>query len=517
MATTKNTMKSRMDNNRLALVALLLAALALVGWAYFGTYSSIVQKWFSDAAFSHGVLIMPISLWLAWRKRNELAASRFEPSVVGVLAVILCVLAWIVARGSGVLVIEQLAAVVLVPALVLTALGLSATRVLLVPLAFLLFMVPFGRGLVPSLMQATADFATLLLQWTGIPVLRSYMHISIPAGSFEVARACSGLNYFITSIVLGCLYAYLNYRGWVKRALCVAAFIVIPVILNGLRVYFTILVSHLTDMRFGPGVEHVTFGRIFFVVVMLGLFWIGRRWHDDTPPGASLRASATEPSTRNWTTWWPLPLATLIAMSGPAFVATSIALARAQSTDVSQLVSLPASSVQWRAPEESGSGRWRPLYRGGLVERQAVYFDSTGAPVDVFVAVYGLGGSLGAEMISYNNVVSADERGSLAKDTRREMVLSDGLKLKVRELVVADGGTPRLVWHWYVVGERPVASQLAAKALEAVAFATRGAYFERVVTISTPYDDMAAQRLRSFAASQGHCIAGGFAVEACLE
>ena len=84
-----------------------------------------------------------------------------------------------------------------------------------------------------------------------------------------MARACSGLNYFVTSVVLGVLYGYLNYRGWLKRAVCVLAFVVIPVVLNGLRVYFTILVSHLTDMRFGPGTEHRTFGLIFFVVMML--------------------------------------------------------------------------------------------------------------------------------------------------------------------------------------------------------------------------------------------------------
>ena len=103
-------------------------------------------------------------------------------------------------------------------------------------------------------MQVTADVATWLLQWTGVPVLRSHMYISIPSGSFEVARACSGLNYFITGLVLGVLYAYLTYRGWTKRVLCVAG---LPgrsrSLLNGLRVYVTILVSHLTDMRFGPG------------------------------------------------------------------------------------------------------------------------------------------------------------------------------------------------------------------------------------------------------------------------
>ena len=218
-----------MNATRRNLTLALLAGLFLLGVTYRDTCASIVEKWWSDAAFSHGFLILPIFAWLVWRKRADLAQVAFRPSWAGLLLVFACVVAWIVANGSGVLVIEQLAVVAMVPALVLTTLGWSATRTLMFPLAFLFFLVPFGRGIVPELMQATADMATLLLQWSGVPVLRSHMYISIPSGSFEVARACSGLNYFVTSLVLGILYAHLTYRSWTKRAICVAAFVVIPI------------------------------------------------------------------------------------------------------------------------------------------------------------------------------------------------------------------------------------------------------------------------------------------------
>jgi exosortase A len=503
------------DRSRRTVLAVLFAALTLVGWAYFDTFSSMVVKWQTDAAFSHGILILPISLWLAWRQRAALAAVPLQPAIAGVLAVALCVLAWIVARGSGVLVIEQFAVVAMLAAVVLAALGWPATRLLLVPLGFLLFMVPFGRGLVPALMQVTADFATALLQWSGIPVLRSHMFISIPGGSFEVARACSGLNYFITSIVLGCLYAYLNYRGAWKRLACVAAFVVIPIVLNALRVYITILVSHLTDMRFGPGTEHVTFGRIFFVVMMLGLFWIGRRWHDDEPPSPATAPRARAVTSTAWTTWWPLPVACVVALAGPPFVSTSIARAQAQAVNNENLVSMPKAINGWRGPLQSADRGWRPLYTGGVLERQVSFKDAQSTPVDVFVAVYGLGTSIGAEMISYSNVIDPDERGSLANDSRLEIELRDGSTLTVRELVVADDASRRLVWHWYVVGTRPVVSPFSAKALEAVAFVTGGTYFERIVAVSTPLDDTAHDRLRSFVGSFNRCIAAGFAAEAC--
>ncbi len=181
-----------------------------------------------------------------------------------------------------------------------------------------------------------------------------------------------------------CLYAYLNYRGWLKRLTCVAAFIVIPVVLNGLRVYITILVSHLTDMRFGPGTEHVTFGRIFFVVVMLALFWIGRRWHDDVPVASHSEPpyKAVDSHVGSWTTWWPLALACMVALAGPPFVSASIARAQAQAADHSQLIVMPKLAADWRGPIDSAGQGWRPLYTGGVLEKHVVYDDATGIAVD---------------------------------------------------------------------------------------------------------------------------------------
>jgi exosortase A len=503
-----------MDARQTRLVALLLAALVLLVWAYFETFASIVEKWDSDASFSHGFLIVPVSLWLTWRLRAELVQTPFAPSIAGALLAVPCVLAWVVARGSGILVVEQFAAVAMIPALVLAALGWPAVRVLLLPLAFLFLMVPFGRGLVPFLMQATADAATLLLQWTGIPVWRSHMYITIPDGRFEVARACSGLNYFVTSLVLGVLYAYLNYRGWRKRLLCVAAFLVFPVVLNTLRVYIIVVVSHLTEFRFGPGQEHVVFGRVFFLLVIFAMFWLGRRWRDDMSAAAVPAVTAQKGESAAWTRWWPLPVACAIVLSGPPFLVTSVEQSRAAIAQPASLVTLPPGTSGWRGPE-AAAGRWRPEYRGGLVEQQAWYQDERDAPVDVFVAVYGLGVTMGAEMVSYQNVVSRQEIGSLPQQARRTVPLPDGGALVVRALTVSESGGERLVWHWYVVGDRPTASPYGAKILEAIAFLTRSSHSGRVLVLSTPADDGATQRLESYVATFGDCVAKGFQPQAC--
>jgi exosortase A len=493
----------------------LLSALVALGSVYWSTFHTIYEKWGTDAAYSHGYLLVPISIWLAWRKRHEIAAIAWQPAWTGLLALGLATGVWVVARGSGVLVLQQAAAVAMIPAVVLSVAGWQMTRALAMPFLFLFFAVPAGRGIVPLLMQQSADFATWALQATGIPVYRSHMRLDIPGGSFEVAKACSGLNFFITGIVIGTLYGYLTYAGWKKRLLCIVAFIVVPLVANGVRIYLTILVSHLTDMRYGPGQEHVWAGRIFFVAVMLVMFYIGRRWADE-PRAVNL----TQRSRRQVIASRPLANGILLALLFPAILAgplafqSSVARSAARLADASILLSLPATDG-WQGPDDAAN-RWRPRYTGALAERQALYRTPTGGEVDVFVAVYGLGVTQGSEMITYRNVLSEREIDSLP-DARTEWIeLPSGTRLPLREtrVRVADD-LERLVWHWYLVGDRATSSQFSVKAFEAVAFLTGRRDTERIVALSTPLDPGSRDRLRAFLVDHAACAAAGFAPEAC--
>ena len=495
---------------------LMLAVLACVGWQYRETFGSIVQKWQGDSAFSHGVLILPVSLWLVWRKRKALAETPASPSWWGVPVMLACVAVWLVARGTGVLVVEQFAAVAMIPAAVLAVFGPRVAALLAFPLAFLLFAVPFGRGIVPWLMQVTADIGTWALKLTGVPVYRSHMHISIPAGEFEVARACSGLNYFVTGLVLGVLYAYLTYAGWKKRLLCVLAFIVVPVLMNGVRVYVIVLTSHLTDMRFGPGTEHIVFGRLFFLVIMFVMFWIGRRWRDDeatfeqSEPRRMAGAASRRPA------WAAAVVAAILALAGPLYFTSVSADARAALANAGAIVALPAGSGGWSGPTDDPRA-WRPHFSGALAERQGTYRAGDSAQVDVYVGLYGIGTTAGTEMISFGNRVFPTESGSLARSSKLEVPMPGGGSIEVLELEGRTVGEAELVWQWYVIGEQPLLSPYSVKIQEAIALIARGAETERVVTIATASDSGARERLEAFVHAHADCVRAGFAAGACGE
>lgn len=496
----------------------LLLLLILLLAVYRETFASMVMKWGSDNSFSHGYLIVPISLWLVWNKRQALTAVPWRADWAGVAMLMLLGAAWFMAHATGILVGEQYAVVLMVSALVLAMLGRQATAVILFPLLFLLLAVPAGRGIVPWLMQNTADMAVAALRLSGVPVVRDGMILSIPGGNFEVARACSGLNYLVTGIALGALYAYLTYRSTRKRALFMLAALVMPIVLNGVRAYLIIAIAHLTDMRWGTGYEHIVFGRALFLVTLFVLFWVGLRWRD--PAVGTIAGSPAQlrsaPDSTDTVSWFAISACAALLAVPPMYLQSANAHARSDALSDGGKIVMPGAAAGWRGPEERPFG-WRPYYAGAIGEQMAAYAAGDGRQVDVFVATYGIGMSHGSEMISYGNRLSQRERESLLPHRKRLLRLPEG-DLAVREYVLRESSGTRVVWRWYMVGDRPYDSEFRVKAAEALAYLAGGNASDRVIVLSTlaePSPEVASERLESYVSDHAYCIVSGFAPAGC--
>lgn len=278
------------------LTAAVLLALTAMFWP---TVLSMVEIWDRSETFTHGYLIFPISAWLIWRQRDELARIQPSPDWRGLGLLAASGAAWLLTDAGSVGVVAQYGFIGMFIAVIWTLLGGRFVRAAFFPLAFLLFAVPVGEFLIPPLMEVTADFTVAMLQVTGIPVYREGLFFSIPSGDWSVVEGCSGLRYLIASVTLGVLYAYLTYRSWKRRLLFSLAAVVVPVFANSGRAYMIVMIAHLSDMKLALGVDHYIYGWVFFGLVMLLLFWIGSFWREDeaplAPPAAATLAGAAKP------------------------------------------------------------------------------------------------------------------------------------------------------------------------------------------------------------------------------
>ncbi|HZX31541.1 MAG TPA: exosortase A, partial [Rhodocyclaceae bacterium] len=282
--------------------------------------------------FAHGFLVVPIVLWLVWRQRDELAGLSPCPDHRALWAVLPIGLLWLAGSLVGSNAASQFALVALAATAVWALLGRQVARRLAFPLGFLFFAVPCGEFLLPVLMEWTARFTVLGLRLTGVPVYREGLDFVIPSGNWSVVEACSGIRYLIASVMVGTLFAYLNFRSIKRRLAFVAISAAVPLVANWVRAYLIVMIGHLSGNRLAHGVDHLIYGWVFFGVVVGLLLLAGSRFREEG--GAVSRAvvgSAPDGEPPSWRTAglvslaaaWPAAVLAVVAAYAPGLPAAA--------------------------------------------------------------------------------------------------------------------------------------------------------------------------------------------------
>eukprot|EP01034_Spumella_vulgaris_P046288 gene46288-57727_t len=110
---------------RKALLLFTVVALLLPLLAYFATARSIVEIWDSSGTFTHGYVIVPISLWLVWQRRAAIAQLPASPYWPALLPLAACGAGWLLAEFGDVQIVRHYAFVAMLPLVVLALLGVQ--------------------------------------------------------------------------------------------------------------------------------------------------------------------------------------------------------------------------------------------------------------------------------------------------------------------------------------------------------------------------------------------------------
>ena len=446
------------------LVMLALAAVLAVFWP---TVRAMAEIWNRSETFTHGWLVIPAFAWFAWERRRRLATVALRPFWPGLLAVAAGGVAWLAANAAGVAVVEQLAVIGLVAAVVVTVFGWRFGWELAFPLAFLFFAVPMGEALIPPMMEMTADFTVGALKLTGIPVYREGLFFVIPSGNWSIVEGCSGLRYLIASVTVGCVFAYLYYRSMWRRIAFIAASIAVPIVANWLRAYIIVMLGHLSGNKIAAGADHLIYGWVFFGFVMLILFWIGAKWREDEAPVPADPNAGTASIA--------LPGAGLGTVGGAA-LATLLVVAAwpAWAAYLQHRADADTRIVRMAAPEDAGGWQrqaqqateWRPSYTGATASVFETY-GRGGQQVALYVAVYR-NQKQGAELINSRNVMIHQKHpvwSNVGEANRSETAGAAALPL--RQTLLRSPEQRLLIWDWFVVSGQDVVNPYKAKLIQA--------------------------------------------------
>jgi exosortase A len=486
------------SRSRALLIALaLLAPFAL----YFGTVHSIVTVWNSSETFAHGYVILPISLWLIWRRRENFSLYPPQPWAPGLLLVAMLGAGWLAAQLGEVQVVSQYTFVALFPAIALTLFGPRLAGSLAFPLLFLLFAVPFGEVFVAPLIQFTADFTVAAVRATGIPVLRSGTRFELPTGSWSVVEACSGIRYLISSITLGCLYAYLTYRSTLRRGLFLALSVVVPIVANGLRAYMIVMIGHLSGMALATGVDHLIYGWLFFGLVMFIMFWIGSYWREDAAP-ATATAAAGAPlapaAGRGTDTGKRIPAMAACVLAVCALWPALAWYGEHVNHNPAPVV-LDEPAPAW--PQVAAFSDWKPAYMEPDAALHRSYL--RGATPVALTVLYYRNQDRSKSLISSMNRLAGYKDAWHETEGAPRLETAGGRPLALRETVLRNGGKALLVWSWMRIGGHDTTSNVVGKFYQAGSKALLQGDDGAALMLSAPFDehpDAARAALRAFLA-----------------
>ncbi|WP_338663898.1 exosortase A [Pararoseomonas sp. SCSIO 73927] len=303
----------------------LLASFAALGVLFATEAATAVETWDRSTAYNHCWLVLPIAAWLAWQRRARLAGLVPEPTALFAIPALGAALAWLAAERLGIMEGRQLAALALAVLAALSVLGWRIGLAMAAPLAYLVFLVPFGAFAVPALQRVTAWMIVAGLQLLGITHYADDLIIEIPSGTFLVAEACAGLRFAIASLAFGALYALVMFRSPGRRLLVLVLAIVVPILANGLRALGIVVLGHHLGSAEAAAADHLIYGWVFFSAVLLALVLLGLPFRQDTarpePAPQRIRTGETAGPPRAAILLGVAALQLAVAGAAPALVA----------------------------------------------------------------------------------------------------------------------------------------------------------------------------------------------------
>jgi exosortase A len=445
---------SRLQPRWAAFIAglLVLAVLAI----FHETTLDMYSIWMRSGTFTHCLLVLPISAWLMWERRAALKAVGFVPAALPLLFLAGAAVLWVMGEAVSAAVVSHFSLAFMVIALVWLVWGHRAAWLAIFPLAFILFAVPFGEFLTPMLMQYTAKFTVMLVRASGVPVYQEGMSFVIPSGRWSVVEACSGIRYLIASVMVGVLFAYLNYRSTRRRIYFVLAALIVPLIANWLRAYLIVMLGHLSGNKLAVGADHLVYGWVFFGLVIGVLFWVGSLWRENDPPMP--RASDV-----------PVPTGSGINLRTIVLVGLALVVMAIPHPVVGWLVNLPVAqgyrvpairpASGWvAAPDSASKTGWKALFEGQRTSSVQVFTRDN--EVVVVQIAYFANQSAGHELVQFDNrlVDSHDELWGVLAEEDTELPVQGGGAVKFQQAEIGGAGGRLLVLHTNWLGESLAAS-----------------------------------------------------------
>jgi exosortase len=259
-------------NQSSSVQAIVLGAVLVA--AFWPILVGMYGSWFDERSYmEHGILVIPAAAYMAWAKRDKLAAVPLHPSFWG-----LALLAWgalqalLGALGQWVFVSRTAFLISFVGSIALVY-GLQMIRELVYPLCTLVLMIAPPNFVFENLTLRLQMLASALgagaLEALGYSVLREGNILEMVGIKLSVEEACSGIRSLVAILFMCVLYNYFFVEKKSMRVWILLFAIPIAILGNAVRIVATGVAGQYNH-AWVSGATHEAFGYVSVVVAAFG-------------------------------------------------------------------------------------------------------------------------------------------------------------------------------------------------------------------------------------------------------
>lgn len=263
------------------------SAIILTLWAaaFLPLFPGLFREWTGNPDNSHALLVPFITLYFIRDRRDRLRSATVEGSSAGMALFGASLLIYLASYAGGSAFPARVAMITALAGLAWGCLGAAILRILALPLAILLFMIPVPHSLISvvsmPLQLAATRVAEILIGFCSIPVYREGNMLYFTRTQLEVAEACSGIRSITALAMTGLVLACMARGTRSARVILVLMSLPIAVAVNIVRVTGTGILAHFYGEQVARGFLHEFSGLAIFALGFMMLWFmyalIGRR------------------------------------------------------------------------------------------------------------------------------------------------------------------------------------------------------------------------------------------------
>ncbi|MCG8430628.1 MAG: exosortase/archaeosortase family protein [Candidatus Omnitrophica bacterium] len=228
--------------------------------------------------YTHAYFVLPVSLWLVWRKRHTLRellldkSGRLPKDTSSLTAVITGLLMFIFGWRQDYLFITALSLIPVLWGITRYLYGRKMVRAVSFPIFYLLFLVPPPLGILDRItipMRYGVSQATeIILRMLHYPITRNGLMLTMGGNEIFMGAPCSGFRSLITMFALAIAYVYVVKGPRRNKLILVASVLPFALLGNLIRVITLCLITFYAGREAAEGFFHYFSGGLIFLVMI---------------------------------------------------------------------------------------------------------------------------------------------------------------------------------------------------------------------------------------------------------